>query len=333
MITRRKFVKDLAFAGCAGALGYGPQLLAAEPPPETIRIRLPQIPSTCQAPLYVCEEFLRAEGFTDVRYVKYPGAENVAPALAAGEIDLMQEFAGKFIVDVDAGHPAVALGGVHPGCFMLFGSGQIRSVRELKGKRVAISGINSGQHMIAAVIMAHVGVDPRRDIEWVVLKGAEMVPQLAAGKVDAAGTAAELCQEFMEKKIGNCLVNTTLDRPWSHYFCCMLAGHRDFVRKHPVATKRAMRAILKGADLCAANPQAVARILVSRGVTSDYERGLRAIQDLPYARWRDLNPEDTLRFYGVRLHEAGYVKSSPAKIIAQGTDWRFLNELKKELKG
>jgi NitT/TauT family transport system substrate-binding protein len=26
------------------------------------------------------------------------------------------------------------------------------------------------------------------------------------------------------------------------------------------------------------------------------------------------------------------IKASPAKIIAQGTDWRFLNELKRELK-
>jgi NitT/TauT family transport system substrate-binding protein len=35
----------------------------------------------------------------------------------------------------------------------------------------------------------------------------------------------------------------------------------------------------------------------------------------------------------LRLHEIGMVKRTPQKIIAQGTDWRFLNELKKELKG
>jgi NitT/TauT family transport system substrate-binding protein len=27
------------------------------------------------------------------------------------------------------------------------------------------------------------------------------------------------------------------------------------------------------------------------------------------------------------------IKSSPQKLIAQGTDWRFLNALKKEMKG
>jgi hypothetical protein len=48
---------------------------------------------------------------------------------------------------------------------------------------------------------------------------------------------------------------------------------------------------------------------------------------LSYKLWREANPEDALR-----LHEVGMIKSSPEKIIAQGTDWRFLNELKKELK-
>jgi NitT/TauT family transport system substrate-binding protein len=40
-----------------------------------------------------------------------------------------------------------------------------------------------------------------------------------------------------------------------------------------------------------------------------------------------------VRFYALRLHEAGMIKSSPQKIIEHSTNWRFLNELKKELKG
>jgi NitT/TauT family transport system substrate-binding protein len=32
------------------------------------------------------------------------------------------------------------------------------------------------------------------------------------------------------------------------------------------------------------------------------------------------------------MHELGLIKSSPQRIIANGTDWRFLNELKRELK-
>jgi len=72
---------------------------------------------------------------------------------------------------------------------------------------------------------------------------------------------------------------------------------------------------------------------VDKGFAKQYEYALQLMQELPYGAWRDYNPEDTVRFYALRLHEAGMIKSTPQKIIAQGTDWRFLNELKKELKG
>ena len=60
---------------------------------------------------------------------------------------------------------------------------------------------------------------------------------------------------------------------------------------------------------------------------------LQALKEVPFGRWRAYDPADTLRFYALRLREAGMINASPQKILAQGTDWRFLNELKKELKG
>ena len=124
-----------------------------------------------------------------------------------------------------------------------------------------------------------------------------------------------------------------MDRPWSQYFCWMVLGNREFVLKHPVATKRALRAILKAADICAREPERAARLLVDKGYTDRYHYALQLMKEIPYGQWRDYHPEDTVRFYALRLHEAGMIKSSPQKIIAQATDWRFLNELKQELKG
>jgi len=114
-----------------------------------------------------------------------------------------------------------------------------------------------------------------------------------------------------------------------------VVANREFVRRHPVATKRALRAILKGADVCAREPERAARFLVDKGYTKNYGYALQTMKEMEmaYRQWREYDPEDTLRFYALRLHEAGMIKSSPQKIIAQGTDWRFLKELKKELKG
>ena len=123
-----------------------------------------------------------------------------------------------------------------------------------------------------------------------------------------------------------------MDRPWSQYFCCMLAGNREFVARYPAATKRVVRAFLKAADLCANEPERAARQLVEGGFTERYEYALQTLNENPYGQWREYDAEDSVRFYALRLHELGMIKSNAKRIIANGTDWRFLNELKRELK-
>jgi NitT/TauT family transport system substrate-binding protein len=94
-----------------------------------------------------------------------------------------------------------------------------------------------------------------------------------------------------------------------------------------------MRAILKATDLCAHEPARVAQNIVGRGLTGqdDYQR--QTLSEMPYYKWRDYDAEDTIRFYSLRLYEAGLIKSSPQKIVAGHTYWRFFDELKRELKG
>jgi NitT/TauT family transport system substrate-binding protein len=332
--SRRRFLGGLPLAGAAGFLGLEPRPTAAEPPPETTTITLVQIPSICQAPQYVAEELLRAEGFVEVHYAQRPGGgKGIESALASGEANINMHMAGSLLLRLDAGDPIVVLSGGHVGCFEVFGTEQVRTIRDLQGKTVAVPELGSSQHVFLASIVAYVGLDPRKDITRVTQPAAESIQLLAEGKIDAFLGFPPQPQELRAKQVGHVVVNSTLDRPWSQYFCCMVSGNREFVRKHPVATKRALRAILKAADVCAHAPEQVARFLVDKGYATHYDYALQAIQELPYRQWRDYDPEDTLRFYGLRLHEVGMIKSSPQKLIAQGTDWRFLNELKKELKG
>jgi NitT/TauT family transport system substrate-binding protein len=104
------------------------------------------------------------------------------------------------------------------------------------------------------------------------------------------------------------------------------------VRRYPVATKRVVRAVLKAADLCVSEPERVAQSLIDGGFTPRYDFALQAMNELPYDVWREYDPEDTLRFYALRLHEAGMITSTPSPIIARGSDWRFIEELRRELK-
>src|SRR3989454_11633202 len=218
--SRRRFLGGLTLAGTAGLLSLPPRSAAAEPPPETTRIRLIQIPGICQAPQYVAEELLRSEGVTEVHYLKKAGIADIETALASGEADLNGHFAAPLLLRLEAGDPIVILAGLHIGCFELFGTPEVRTIRDLKGKTVAVPALDSSRYVFLASMVAYVGLDPRKDIKA-----------------------------------------------------------------------------------------------------------------LPYRQWHEYSPEDTLRFYALRLHEVGMLKGSPQKLIAQGTDWRFFNELKKELKG
>ena len=127
------------------------------------------------------------------------------------------------------------------------------------------------------------------------------------------------------------LVDIAMDEPWSQNFCCMAVGSAEFVRNNPIATKRVMRAILQATDMCAREPERAARRLVEGGFAQDYEYALQVLSDLPYDAWRELDPEESLRFYAHWLRELGQLKSDPTAVIADGADWRFLKELKREL--
>jgi NitT/TauT family transport system substrate-binding protein len=331
MISRRRFVKSAALAGAAGALGYGRELLAAEPPPETTRIRVQDAPITCFAPLYVAEELLKAEGFTEVEYVKTSLAEGPGKALAAGKVDIVQDDTAAHMMNLDRGAPIVVLGGIHTGCWELFAQPSIRSLLELKGKTVAAPEKSSRQAFVAAMI-ASVGLDPRKDVTWINHAPAESMRLFEQGRIDAFMGFVPEPQELRAKKVGHVLINTLTDRPWSQYFCCLVAGNRDFVRNNPVATKRALRAMLKATDLCASQPERVARLMVERGVAGNYDYVLQSVKEIGYRKWREYRAEDTMRFWSLRLREVGMLKGNPQKLLAQGTDWRFFNELKKELK-
>jgi NitT/TauT family transport system substrate-binding protein len=92
-----------------------------------------------------------------------------------------------------------------------------------------------------------------------------------------------------------------------------------------------MRAVLRATDLCATEPARSAQRLADRGLISHYDYALQTLSENGY-KCREHDPEDTVRFYALRMRDVGLIKSSPQKIIADGTDWRFLDELKRELK-
>jgi NitT/TauT family transport system substrate-binding protein len=215
------------------------------------------------------------------------------------------EFYSRTIRSIESGVPIKLLAGLHSGCLELVAHDGVQKITDLKGKRIGVDNWNLSAHIFLALVTAYVGLAPNRDIQWVTSEEADMelgsMELFVNGKIDAFLAFPPQPQLLRARKIGHSILNTTLDQPWSQYYCCTAAVSADYIGGYPVATKRVLRAVLKAADL-------------------------------RYDRWRDFDIEDTIRFYALRMQEMGLSKAGPNKIIADGTDWRFINELKREMR-
>ena len=180
--TRRRILTAMSLAGGASLI-CAPRVLAAEAELETTSVRLLKNPAICMAPLYVADELLRTEGFTDIRFVDISSAGDIPKALADGKVDFTGGFAAFHVAAIDAGGTNYTLlAGVHAGCFELFAREDIRGIADLKGKSV---GLELAMPALLTLMAAHVGLDPAKDIRWVTDRSVKPMELFAEGKIDA----------------------------------------------------------------------------------------------------------------------------------------------------
>jgi len=280
--TRRRFLTNLSLAGTAG-LVRAPSTPAAEALLETTTVRISKYLAICEAPLELAGELLRAEGFTDVRYVD-TSTDDLSTAIAQRKVDFALDFPVLFAPGIDAGKAITVLAGVHVGCFELFAGNDVRTIANLKGKTV---GFEIAPAALLRLMVAQVGLDPDKDIRWVTDPSVKPLELFVEGKIDAFLGFPPEPQDLRARKIGHVIFSIAVDRPWSQYFCCMLLGDRDYVRKYPVATKRVLRAVLKATDLCVTDPARAARRMADSGLTPRYDYAYQTLKELPYNKWRE----------------------------------------------
>ena len=217
-------------------------------------------------------------------------------------MDFGQDFAASSLILIDAGVPAVMLAGVHPACFELFARESIRSVVDLKGKTVGVGGTGRRTATMSCSRSsppASGSIPPRTSIGSPSERAIRRTFSPTT-KIDAFMTCPPWAQELRARRTGHVILNSALDRPWSQYFCCMLIGNADFVRRNPIATKRVVRAMMRATDICAAKPDWVAQRLVDRGFTPRYDYARQGLDDVSYRSWREYDAEDAVRFYALR---------------------------------
>jgi NitT/TauT family transport system substrate-binding protein len=189
MQSRRRFLSNLALAGStglggagvAGILGGG--ALGVEPPPENTEIRLKKVPIYCEGPQYIAEELLRAEGVT-IRDVAIGPTVLQSAALAHGEFDFGLLFAPELVMALEAGLPITVLAGVHNGCFELFGNERIRGIADLKDRTVGALSASTATQLVT-IMASYIGLDPAKDLRWIIDPTVAPVELFTAGRIDA----------------------------------------------------------------------------------------------------------------------------------------------------
>jgi NitT/TauT family transport system substrate-binding protein len=195
----------------------------------------------------IADELLHAEGFTDIRWV-YPSESvwvkqgqghprfllsvPVDDDVASGEVDFNFFTPASIVYLLDSGVSMTAVAGVHSGCYEVFAHEPIRTIRDLKGHRVGVRRLLAASYLQLAIMAANVGLDPRKDIEWVASPDVAPIDLFIQGKVDAVIGFPPEPQELRARKIGRVILSTTTDQPWSQYFCCIMMGNNEFVHNH-----------------------------------------------------------------------------------------------------
>src|SRR5262249_40083985 len=147
--SRRDFVSGITALGSAGLVGLRYDRARAEAPPQTT-IRFLKVPAVCNAPLWIAGKLLKGEGFTEGHHVQVQGV-SVAKPVGSGQADLAMCDVPSLIMDLEAAQlPIVTLMGVHAGCYDLWATNQIKSIRDLKGKTVSVPRIGFGRHAFVA---------------------------------------------------------------------------------------------------------------------------------------------------------------------------------------
>ena len=343
VVSRRTLLRSAAGLGVAaivtplfGACGDDDKArVAAQGPTETPTIRIPKVALTAAIAQAVAAEFLKEEGFTDVQYVTLRRPEDIFSGLANGEFDMTLLPANMVTVRVDAGDPIVALAGMNAGCFQIVASNAVKTLSDCRGKRLASSGPGFPDDIFLSLTLKNVGIDLRKENTIITHPHDAAVQALMSGEVDVMVTYPPLVSRLRTSDVAHLILDANVDRPWSQYIFSLAMVHRDYLTKNPVATKRALRAVLKAADVVAKEPERAAQASKAQGFIPEplYAPTLSELPLLPYNVWRTFDPADTLRFYALRLKEAGLITSTPDQILAKGTDFRFLQELKQEMKG
>jgi NitT/TauT family transport system substrate-binding protein len=274
-----RIVMALAFGGAVLVSGCGKKETNSN------KVRVGYIGLTCEAPIFTAVEkgFFKEEGL-EVEMVKCDW-KNYKDVLALGGYDVTHHLVMYFLKPIEQGLDVKFTGGIHRGCLRVQAStkSNIRTIQDLRGKRIGVPGMGTPPFIFANRVLGANGIDPGKEITWVVFPAGELGLALDKGEVDAVADSEPIGSLLMAQgKVRN-IADQAADAPYSDEYCCAVLVNGKFLARNPKASAGATRALLKAAKWVEANPKAAAKLSVEAGyLASTVNMNTVAISHLRY---------------------------------------------------
>ena len=249
------------------------------------KIRVGYIGLTCEAPIFVAVEkgFFKEEGLDPV-LVKCDWS-NYKDVMALGGFDITHHLVMYFLKPIEQGLDVKFTGGIHRGCLRVQAAahGKINSVEDLRGKRIGIPGMGTPPFIFANRVLTAHGIDPSKEITWIVFPAGELGLALDKGEVDAVADSEPIGTMLVAEGKAKNIADQAKDAPYKDEYCCEVIVSGKFLKANPKAAAAATRALLKAAKWVQVNPEAAARLSVEKHyLASNPELNAVAISHLNY---------------------------------------------------
>ena len=284
-VPRREALKTMALATLGGFAIGGCGKGGSGGSASSNKIRVGAVGITCEAPIYTAlnKGFFQEEGL-EPELVRCEW-KNYKDALALGQYDITHHLVMFFLKPIEQGLDVKFTAGIHRGCLRLQVpvNSPIKTVKDLRGKRIAAPGMGTPPFIFANRVLGANGIDPGKEISWLVYPNGELGLALDKGEVDAIADSEPIGSMLVAMgKVRN-IADQAADMPYKEEYCCAVVVNGKYAKQNPQKTAAATRALLKAAKWVETNPKAAAKISVEgKYLASTVDQNTFAISHLRY---------------------------------------------------